>query len=625
MISAAGLSGIARRTSRRLTMRDGVGLAADVWLPRHVGQPMPAILLQTRYMRSIRWSPVARAAGLDALLDIHGSTRRRLLEAGYAWVDVDARGSGASEGSRPSPWHREEVRDGVEVVDWIVRQPWSDGSVGSTGVSYAGTAAEMLLAERHPALRAIAPRFSLFDVYADVAFPGGLHSAWFTETWARFNWLLDANRYPDAVGLMARINVAALAGRLREERDAIAQAARACDAPWLERVVSASIAALAGGVRACEDDEDPIACLERAVAAHANNADVHAMALEIEHRDDAGLSEAEPEASIDSFSPHVRVADVAASGAAVLGVSGWLDGAYQHSAIKRHLSLPADRSWLLVGPWDHGGRQNVSPFDPAYAADFDHDGELVAFFDAQLRGRGEWDRPRVRWYAMGEERWKSADRWPPPGVEPRTWFLAPGGALAREAPADGGADAYALDADIGSGPSSRWRSLLGLAAPVGYADRRALGPRMRVWESAELEAPLDVAGHPIAHLWIAAAGASDVAVFVYLEDVGPGGRVAYVTEGELRACHRRFRGTHETGAPRRTFTRADAEPLSAGAPAELVVDLLPVSWRFAAGHRLRVSLACADADHFRAVPDAPRRIDVLRGGAHASRVVLPVV
>ena len=627
-VSAGGavgrpLAAIAARTSRRIRMRDGAHLTVDVWLPRHVGTPMPAIVLQTRYMRAVQWGALARATGLDALLDIHGTTRARMLAAGYAWVDVDARGSGASEGSRPCPWHRNEVLDGGEVVEWIVQQPWSNGAVGSTGVSYAGTTAEMLLRNRHPAVKAVVPRFSLFDVYPDVAFPGGLHLAWFTEAWGRFNALLDRNRYADAVGVMARINLAALAGKAGDENDAIARAARVLDAPWVEQAVAACMALVSDGVRPCDGEVDPIGCLTHAVSCHADNADVHAMAQGITHRDDAGMSADEPEATIDSFSPHAYIDEIAASGAAVLGVSGWLDGAYQHSAIKRHLALPPDKSWLQIGPWDHGGRQNVSPFDPAYQTDFDHDGEILAFFEAHLRGHGEYDRPRVRWFTMGEERWESADRWPPSGLDRRTWFFERGARLVTDAPSDGGADAYAVDREIGSGPSSRWRSLLGLAAPVGYRDRAALASRMRVWDSPALDAPMTVTGHPVVHLWIS-ADASDAAVFVYLEDVGPDGRAVYVTEGELRAIHRRARGFAETGAVVRSFERGDASPLPSGEPSELVIDLLPVSHRFAAGHRVRVSFAAADVDHFRAVEDEPRRIDVLRGGSHASRIVLPV-
>ena len=71
------------------------------------------------------------------------------------WVDVDARGSGASFGDLPCPWYLAgEVADGAEIVEWIVSQPWSNGLVGSTGVSYEGTTADFVATTQHPAMAA---------------------------------------------------------------------------------------------------------------------------------------------------------------------------------------------------------------------------------------------------------------------------------------------------------------------------------------------------------------------------------------------------------------------------------------------------------------------------------------
>jgi hypothetical protein len=56
--------------------------------------------------------------------------------------------------------------------------------------------AEMLPVNRNPAVKAVAPRFSLFDTYVDIAFPGGIHDAWFTENWRRLNDALDLSGLP---------------------------------------------------------------------------------------------------------------------------------------------------------------------------------------------------------------------------------------------------------------------------------------------------------------------------------------------------------------------------------------------------------------------------------------------
>jgi len=110
---------------------------------------------------------------------------------GYAYVIVDVRGSGASFGTRRAELGPREVRDGSEVVDWIVRQPWSDGRVGATGVSYVGTTAELLLVNQHPAVKAIVPQFSLFDAYPDIVFPGGVQHTWFLKIWAQVVSAMD--------------------------------------------------------------------------------------------------------------------------------------------------------------------------------------------------------------------------------------------------------------------------------------------------------------------------------------------------------------------------------------------------------------------------------------------------
>src|SRR5262245_54461650 len=143
-----------------------------------------------------------------AQFDVHRHLRARFLRSGYAWVDVDVRGTGASGGAWRTPWFEDQRRDGYDLVDFIVRQPWSNGRVGSLGISYDGTCADMLLAEPHPAVRPVAPLFALYDVYTDVAVPGGIHSTGFTEAWSDYNRPPDANEHHRAMAiplwLMAR-------------------------------------------------------------------------------------------------------------------------------------------------------------------------------------------------------------------------------------------------------------------------------------------------------------------------------------------------------------------------------------------------------------------------------------
>jgi predicted acyl esterase len=127
-------------------------------------------------------------------------------------------------------------------------------------------------------------------------------------------------------------------------------------------------------------------------------------------------------------------------------------------------------------------------------------------------------------------------------------------------------------------------------------------------------------------LWLE-ADQGDAALFVYLSEIEADGRMRYVTEGVLRALHRQ-----ESPCPRlerRTwpyhgFTRAAATPMIKGRTERIRFALLPTSWCFKAGSRLRVAIAGADCDHYVQVPHGrPPTLMIRRGGDYASKIELP--
>jgi predicted acyl esterase len=193
------------RSSQYLKMRDGVRLAVDLYLPEGLAPEtrIPALLCQTRYYRDaeLRWpfSTFMRAPRLVF--------PEPFVTQGYAFVLVDVRGSGASFGYRASEFSADELADAVEILDWIVRQPWSDGKVGGYGASYMGTAAELLLATRHPAVKAIATISSPYDLYLDVALPGGILWTEFLRDWGLANQALDSNRAPKKFGFLTSLGL----------------------------------------------------------------------------------------------------------------------------------------------------------------------------------------------------------------------------------------------------------------------------------------------------------------------------------------------------------------------------------------------------------------------------------
>ncbi len=232
--------GGAARTSRYVKLRDGVRLAVDVYLPEGLkaGERMPTILEQTRYRRSFEFQPEVRAAA-----DLPPARVKEFVTRGYAYVIVDVRGSGVSFGSRRAELWPQEVRHGSEVVDWIISQPWSDGKVEATGVSYVGTTAELLLVNRHPAVKAVVPQFALFDSYTDIVFPGGIRHSWFIKNWGQAISAMDRNEIPE------------------QQRRQIA------------------------GVRPADEDSDR-ALLAQAIREHATNIDINAELSPINYRDD---------------------------------------------------------------------------------------------------------------------------------------------------------------------------------------------------------------------------------------------------------------------------------------------------------------------------------------------------
>jgi putative CocE/NonD family hydrolase len=567
-----------QRSSVYVAMRDGVRIATDVYLPRGFQtQRLPAILHQTRYFRRTELRLPYKLLFGSTSADV-----RRFVTNGYAYVYVDARGSGASFGSRTQEWSDDEIRDGGEVVDWIVKQPWSSGNVGATGISYDGTAAEMLLANHHPAVKACAPRFSLLDAYADIGFPGGVHYSWFTEIWSSYNDALDRN---------------ALTEKLQG---------------FQRRIIK--------GVAPVDGHE---ALLTSALREHASNYSVRAFTSSITFRDDAGVRGL----TMERMSPYAKP-EIAHSAVPFYSYSGWYDGAYNGAAIARFLTYRIPGSRLILGPWDHGGRQNVSPHDAPGTPVFDQAGELLRFFDFHLKGTDNgFGRERaVRYYTMGAEAWRESTTWPP-AAEIRTLHFASEHALANAMPGVSAMwDEYKVDLTATTGTGSRWRSYFNPdMTPIGYPDRAQQDSKLLTYTSAPLAEDWEITGHPTITLWIASS-ASDGQFFAYLEDISPDGRVTYITEGLIRGLHRAINpAPYWHPDPSHSFRRNDGQSLKEEEPAEIAFVLLPTSYLVRKGHSVRVALAGADRDQFAPLPGDAPTWRVYRDGAHPSRIRLPIV
>ena len=149
-------AGIRRDTALYIPMRDGVQIAADVYLPQdyQAGQRLPALLRTTRYGRDGQFGWAYRLAVALKQTDPHDQQIDYLNGRHFVVVLVDARGSGASGGHRETEFSREEISDLGELVNWTTSEPWSNGRVGA---SYEGATAELTAAANQPGLKAVAP------------------------------------------------------------------------------------------------------------------------------------------------------------------------------------------------------------------------------------------------------------------------------------------------------------------------------------------------------------------------------------------------------------------------------------------------------------------------------------
>jgi len=173
-------AGYRRNQAVYVPMRDGVEVAVDIWLPPDLraGMRVPVLLETTRYWPAYRPGWLFRV-----LVALHLKRPDNLLypellyfsRHGFAVIIADARGSGASGGDRITELSPDEITDLGELIDWAARQPWSNGRVGTFGVSYLGNTAELAAVSNHPALRAVATFYNDFDMILGLARLGGVY------------------------------------------------------------------------------------------------------------------------------------------------------------------------------------------------------------------------------------------------------------------------------------------------------------------------------------------------------------------------------------------------------------------------------------------------------------------
>jgi uncharacterized protein len=318
--------------------------------------------------------------------------------------------------------------------------------------------------------------------------------------------------------------------------------------------------------------------------------------------------------------------------AAVLNLSGWFDEMYGPSGAVENYEAAGDA--LILGPWTHGAGsvQSRKAGERDFGADaaLDYDGTVLGWLDRHLRGDSTPAPPPVRVFVMGANHWRSADRWPWPGVRADTMYLRGAGeqgsrgaghpgSLARKAPGPRSGETV-----LASDPAHPVRDPFG--GRFGAHDYRGLrpGPGIAVFETAPFRKATEIIGRVTIEL-AASASVPDFDLWAQLYDVAPDG-TAWNLSTPGTAVQR---ASYRSGGPER-------KPVAPGETVRLRMDRLVTANRFLSGHRLRVVITPAFAPVFSVNPqtggleldsDSVRAGEIRLGhsAARSSWIVLPVV
>ena len=458
--AVAGDGDVAQVLELGIPIRDGIHLAADVYLPPLTQLPTAAVVFGTPYDKSGR---------VPNKIECEVYQR-----AGYAAVIYDCRGRGKSEGEWRAFVH--DAKDGHDVVEWVAQQPWCNGDVGVSGLSYGGWITWATASERPPHLRAMISTSPAGRWMQEIPYTYGCFQLYFAKWVAAVERRLSGNPTFDIREALRTLPVAAI-----------------------ERLI------------------DPAGQTWRDLLDH-DTLDEFWQAMRYDDRyDEINV----PVLHVTGW--HDRED---------------LQGAFHHYEHMLAASPARDRQWLIVGPWSHvmcrwpdneyGGWR----YDDR--ASVDMHGIHLRFFDRFLRGEdnGVDEEPRLRLFDTGADRWTTPPRWAV-GINEHALHPGAGGGLTPEPPA-AGARAYrydpanppTLDFDL----DVSWEPSLDLDPLVRRDD-------VLSFTTEPFEQPLTIYGWSFLDL-LATTDGDDTDWFVNLADVLPDGPSLRVAGGCLRASYR---------------------------------------------------------------------------------------
>jgi putative CocE/NonD family hydrolase len=603
----------------RVSMRDGVRLATDVYRPARAGKAVagrfPVIMERTPYGRNVTSFRDFTAA--DSQPKTRAAVAEYYVRHGYVVIFQDCRGRYESEGEFMK--YLNEAADGFDTCRWIVAQPWSDGRIGTIGLSYAAHTQVALACLNPPGLKAMYVDCGGFSN----AYQGGIRQGGAFElkqvTWA-YNLGLESPTVQNDPRLLAALK-------------AVDLKAWFASLPW-------------------KRGHTPISLLpdyENYVYEQWEHGNFDAFWKQL---------------GIYAAGFYRQFADVA-----MVHLSGWYD-AYARTATENYEGLSKRKRGpvrLIMGPWIHGGRSTPFAGEVAFGegstldaeGGADYFAQRLQWFDEHLKGRagGARHAAPVRLFVMGGGsgrktregrlehggRWRSEADWPIPDRRLTPYFLGANGALSTVQPTASAASlSYDFDPQhpvptmggtVTSGePLMRGGGYNQHEGPAFYGSREpylpvAARPDVLVFETEPLATDIEVTGAIEANLWISSDGADTdftikvIDVYPPSEDY-PEGFALNLTDGILRC---RYRDSWESPTA-----------LTPGQVYAVKVTAFPTSNLFARAHRIRLDVSSSNFPHFDVNPNTgdpegqglTRRVarnTVFMDANRPSHVVLPLI
>lgn len=609
-------------STQYVPMRDGTNLAVDTYIARYLvenTETIPAVIHYTRHGRGYGMDFPFTFLGQHEQSFVNPRTKLyvdRFVSTGYAWVVAEVRGSGVSEGVKKHDFSDEEVKDAYDLIEWIVQQPWSNGEVAVFGHGFEGVGALLMVASRHPAIKAVTLNGVPVDVFDGAILPGGVPNQ---------RSINDFTDFTHATDRQSRWN----------------------GIPTLKPKLMMKY--LGGTVYPVDSD---VAKLRKIADLHAQNPNLTTALRNVRFRDDKLEGVGVPASSLDALR---LLGDIAASGVAVHSLSGYYDLAIARSSILLHQyltntldpdmaallpPLPANASEhahkhrLTLGPWSHAGVDNADPFAQAKQKCFWHLDEVNRFIDYHMYTKQRQDYTKmdeespVHFFSLVHGKWKTAESWPPAYIGEQLFYFGPEGS-ASELNAQSGEVSLPLSASASLEIASRWNmigTMFGVR-PYYYLDRRELANSFITFTTPELPL-MEMTGEAELRLFFS-VDQPNVNLVAYLEDVDDTppfkneykrAGMTYITEALLNPIHKTVRPDSSV----HSYLKKDGREIKPNTVYEAVLKFTPVSYILKRNHQFRVIIGAAPTVEFGTPENAATKLTVHFGGDYPTSLKIPM-